>query len=62
MSSGMISKGPELAQLKCNCELIQRSPVRFWARCNVGLIEYNEVCCMHITPAVVHNFLRAVGE
>ena len=38
--------------------LIQRSLVQFWAQL---VIDYDEACIMHLTPGVIHNFLKAVG-
>ena len=40
--------------------LIQRSPVQFRARSQTGVTDYDEACKMHLTPGVVHNFLKAV--
>ena len=40
--------------------LIQRSPVRFRGS-HTGVMDYDEACFMHLTPGVVHNFLKAVG-
>ena len=37
--------------------LIQRSPVRF----RVGLIPGSCIKMRHLTPVVVHNFLKGVG-
>ena len=25
------------------------------------VMDYDEACCMHLTPGVVHNFPKAVG-
>ena len=36
-------------------------PVRFRARSHTGVMDYDEACCMHLTPGVVHNFPKAVG-
>ena len=41
--------------------LIQRSPVRFRAWSHTGVMDYDEACFMHLTPGMVHNFLKAVG-
>ena len=41
--------------------VIQRSPVRIRARSHTGVMDYDEACFMHLTPAVVHNFPKAVG-
>ena len=41
--------------------LIQRSLVQFRARSHTGVMDYDEACFMHFTPAVVHNFQKAVG-
>ena len=54
-------KGEELAQWQSTRPLIQRSPVLFRARSHTGVMDYDEACLMHITPGVVHNFLKAVG-
>ena len=51
----------ELAQWLSTRPLTQRSPVRFRARSPIGVMDYDEVCSMHLTPGVVHNFLKAVG-
>ena len=53
--------GGELAQWQSTHPLIQRSLVRFWAKSHTGVMDYDEVCIMHLTPGVVHNFLKAVG-
>ena len=26
-----------------------------------GVMDYDEACFMHLTPGMVHNFLKAVG-
>ena len=36
-------------------------PVQFQARSHTGVMDYDEVCFMHLTPGVVHNFPKAVG-
>ena len=36
--------------------------IRFWARSHTGVMDYDEACIMHLTPGVVHNFPKAVGE
>ena len=48
----------ELAQWKST--IIQRSPVRFWAWSHTGVVDHDEVCFMHFTPGVVHNFQKTV--
>ena len=53
--------GGELAQWYSTHPLIQRSLVRFQARSHTGLMDYDWVCFMHLTPGVVHNFPKAVG-
>ena len=35
--------------------------VRFRARSHARVMDYDEACFMHLTPAVVHNFPKAVG-
>ena len=35
--------------------------VQFRARSHSGLMDYDEACKMHLTPGVVHNFLKAGG-
>ena len=27
----------------------------------IRVMDYDEACCMHLTPGVVHNFPKAVG-
>ena len=27
-----------------------------------GVLDYDQACFMHLTPGVVHNFQKAVGE
>ena len=51
----------ELAQWQSTHLLIQRSPVQFPTRSQIGVIDYDEACIMHLTPGVVHNFPKAVG-
>ena len=33
----------------------------FWSHSHTGVMDYDEVCIMHLTPGVVHNFPKAVG-
>ena len=35
--------------------------VGFTNRSHTGVMDYDEACCMHLTPGVVHNFPKAVG-
>ena len=28
---------------------------------NTGVMDYDEACCMHLTPGVVNNFPKAMG-
>ena len=41
--------------------LVQRFQFRFQAWSDAGVIDYDETCFMHLTPGVVHTFLRAFG-
>ena len=38
-----------------------RSLVLFRARSHTGVMDYDEVCIVHLTPGVIHNFPKSVG-
>ena len=46
--------------VQCLVSLLD-SMVRFQARSQIGVMDYDEACFMHLTPGVVHNFPKAVG-
>ena len=48
------SRGGELGDLCCGICATEE------AQSHTGVMDYDEACCMHLTPGVVHNFPKAV--
>ena len=49
--------------LSCECQVIVTVCTCFFFKImsHTGVMDYNETCCMHLPPGVVHNFPKAVG-